>query len=111
MMAYLRGENPFGRRHRGKSIGYKTFGTGSQYNVLFGMLMLPILAAVSKPRIFEIGLGCGMPGGPGQSVEVWHELYPSMTLWVAEYEKDCAIKWYKDLRWKRSGEANSFGIR
>ena len=38
------------------------------------MLMLPILSTVKRPKVLEIGLGCGMPDGPGESVDVGVEL-------------------------------------
>ncbi|KAH8071710.1 hypothetical protein JL721_4212 [Aureococcus anophagefferens] len=76
-------------RRRSKGA-FATFGAASCMNGLFGMVLLPVLAHVPRPKILEIGLGCGMPDGPGESADVWHELFPrGLDLWVAEYDAPC----------------------
>ena len=51
-----------------------------------------------KPvRMFEIGLGCGMSAGPGNSVKLWKGYFKAMgvplQLYVFEYNEKCGRKW------------------
>ena len=65
------------RSARGGTGAFSTFGRTSVMNGVFGALLLPTLAHVARPKILEIGLGCGMPDGPGESADVWRALFPA----------------------------------
>jgi hypothetical protein len=41
-------------------------------------------------NFLEIGLGCGMPSGPGMSVKVWREYLPNARISMFEYDEKCA---------------------
>eukprot|EP00931_Biecheleriopsis_adriatica_P056671 TRINITY_DN33591_c0_g1_i1.p1 TRINITY_DN33591_c0_g1~~TRINITY_DN33591_c0_g1_i1.p1 ORF type:complete len:325 (+),score=46.30 TRINITY_DN33591_c0_g1_i1:49-1023(+) len=62
------------------------------YQTMYGMHLVPLFEASSASKLFEIGLGCGMSYGPGASVALWKELFPSVNLWEAEYNADCVQK-------------------
>jgi len=62
------------------------------YQTMYGMKLLPLMEASSGAKLFEIGLGCGMRGGPGASVGLWKSLFPSATLWEAEFDAECVQK-------------------
>ena len=58
---------------------------------IFGMFLIPVLAAEPRPKILQLGLGCGDPDGPGEAVELWHDLFPKiLEVWVAEGDAACA---------------------
>ena len=42
--------------------------------------------------MLEIGLGCNMGYGHGASTTLWRSLFPSATLWEAEYVARCVEK-------------------
>lgn len=66
--------------------------TVHQYEVMYGMFLVPLRFAAHRPKIMEIGLGCDMRYGPGASVQVWKSLLPKAELWEAEYDKACVDK-------------------
>lgn len=57
-----------------------------------------MFAGLQPTRILEVGLGCGMPNGPGESVAVWTAIFPAAHVWMAEYDEDCARKYNATLR-------------
>lgn len=44
-------------------------------------------------RLLEIGLGCGMLGGEGGSVELWERYLPRVELWILEFQAQCGRAW------------------
>jgi len=50
---------------------------------------------LETPRIWEIGLGCGMPIGTGGSAFLWRAMFPKGKIHIFEYSKDCAQAWAK----------------
>jgi hypothetical protein len=70
--------------------------TTHQYEVMYGIFLVPLRFAAHRPKIMEIGLGCDGPtfarDGPGASVKVWQSLLPQAELWEAEYDKSCVAK-------------------
>lgn len=52
---------------------------------------------VGQPiNILEIGLGCGMPYGPGASAHLWREYLGSRAnIHFIEYNQDCGEYWYE----------------
>jgi len=59
------------------------------YQIMYGMHLMPLMRANSRPKLFEIGLGCDMGYGPGASVFLWKALFPHADLWEAEYNAHC----------------------
>jgi len=50
-------------------------------------------------RVLEIGLGCGMPNGPGGSLRMWRTLIQEplvLDLHIMEFAEDCGKKFAKD---------------
>lgn len=46
--------------------------------------------------LLEIGLGCGMPYGPGASAYIWRDYFgPRANIHVIEYNQVCGEQWYK----------------
>ena len=41
-------------------------------------------------NFLEIGLGCGMPYGPGKSILVWQDYLPNALISILEYDEVCA---------------------
>ncbi|GKT44357.1 8-demethyl-8-(2-methoxy-alpha-L-rhamnosyl)-tetracenomycin-C 3'-O-methyltransferase [Colletotrichum spaethianum] len=44
-------------------------------------------------RMIEIGLGCGMPYGPGASYPIWTTYFPKIELNIVEYDERCGSAW------------------
>ncbi|GJC78813.1 8-demethyl-8-alpha-L-rhamnosyl tetracenomycin-C 2'-O-methyltransferase [Colletotrichum liriopes] len=44
-------------------------------------------------RMVEIGLGCGMPYGPGASYPIWTKYFPKIELYIVEYDENCGSAW------------------
>lgn len=55
------------------------------YEEMYGTFLLPYYAVHKKMKMLEIGLGCTVKWGPGESVALWKELFPEAELWEAEY--------------------------
>ncbi|EFQ33978.1 hard-surface induced protein 5 [Colletotrichum graminicola M1.001] len=43
--------------------------------------------------MIEIGLGCGMPYGPGASYPIWTTYFPNIQLNIVEYDETCGSAW------------------
>ena len=89
------------------------FGERGHLNGLLGTLLLPILGAATRPKIFQVGLGCRNPGGPGESVEVYHELFPrSLEVWAGEGDGACASRYRASdaTRWGTGAGANHTNV-
>jgi hypothetical protein len=55
----------------------------------------------SNVSLLEIGLGCGMPYGPGASANVWrHYLGPLANIYFLEFNRACGEDWYKRIGYK-----------
>ncbi len=52
--------------------------------------------AKTPPRIFEIGLGCFMPHGPGGSANVWRSIFKFGDIHVFEYQRECGRQWEQE---------------
>ena len=76
-----------------KLIGLK-YGTDKvtthHYEHLYGQVLGPYLN--TEMNFLEIGLGCGMPYGPGKSIPIWKELLPKANISILEYDAECASK-------------------
>jgi len=66
--------------------------TTHTYEVMYGVLLLPTMRSSNAPKLFEIGLGCPMHYGPGASVALWKVLFPTATIWEAEYDSACVVR-------------------
>eukprot|EP00607_Mallomonas_marina_P000186 CAMPEP_0182427976 /NCGR_PEP_ID=MMETSP1167-20130531/20929_1 /TAXON_ID=2988 /ORGANISM="Mallomonas Sp, Strain CCMP3275" /LENGTH=156 /DNA_ID=CAMNT_0024610587 /DNA_START=206 /DNA_END=673 /DNA_ORIENTATION=- len=45
-----------------------------------------------RVKMLEVGLGCGMPYGPGESIPVWQYIFggsDTLELWVTDIDKNC----------------------
>ena len=62
--------------------------TTHHYEYVYGQLVGPIRN--EKLNFLEIGLGCGMPYGPGKSIPVWKEFMPNANISVLEFNEVCA---------------------
>ena len=58
------------------------------YEYVYGQLLGPI--RFDQVNLLEIGLGCGMPYGPGKSIPVWKEFLPNARVSILEYDEKCA---------------------
>ena len=63
--------------------------TTHRYQVMYGTFLLPFLQASPQAKMLEIGLGCGMVAGAGASAKLWLKLFPTLDLWMADYEASC----------------------
>lgn len=62
-------------------------------------LYLPSLR--HKPvKMLEIGLGCGMPYGPGKSLDLWDRYltHPNSSIFFIEYDEVCAKEWENKIK-------------
>jgi hypothetical protein len=59
------------------------------YEYVYGQLLSHIRFN-SELNFLEIGLGCGMPYGPGKSIPVWREYLPNARISMFEYDERCA---------------------
>ena len=71
-------------------------GVGHYYELIYGIFMMPLLAATTGGdglRILEIGLGCNYFGKKhrthAKSARLWRSLAPRATIWAAEYDARC----------------------
>jgi hypothetical protein len=72
-----------------------------RYEFLYHAVLAPIARRVCEDRaplrMLEIGLGCGMPQGPGGGVAVFRALLPPpavhLDLHVFEFGASCALDW------------------
>jgi len=51
---------------------------------------------LETPRIWEIGLGCGMSLGTGGSAFLWRAMFPKGKIHIFEYDKSCGQAWAKE---------------
>jgi hypothetical protein len=93
-----------------KSIVHKRYNAGENHNYQhmyykYFMQLVHGKCDASLPdqdrtvRILEIGLGCGMPRGPGGGVEMFHALIKPpliLDLHVMEYDQACGEQWQAD---------------
>lgn len=59
------------------------------YQEMYGHFLLPYYASHSKMKMLEIGLGCTVKWGAGESVSLWRTLFPNADLWEAEFDAEC----------------------
>ncbi len=46
------------------------------YQMMYGMLLVPLIRKSARVKMLEIGLGCDVGGGPGKSAMLWRNLLP-----------------------------------
>jgi hypothetical protein len=58
-------------------------------------LHLARFQSYKKVKLLEIGLGCDMQYGPGESLKIWLDFFKDveLDLHFLEYNEECAIKW------------------
>ena len=62
--------------------------TTHHYEYVYGQLIGPI--RYENLNFLEIGIGCGMPYGPGKSIPVWNEFMPNANISILEFNEACA---------------------
>ena len=62
------------------------------YELMYGMFLMPLRFVRPAPKVLEIGLGCNMHYGAGASAKVWREALPEAELWFADVDDDCVQK-------------------
>jgi hypothetical protein len=70
-------------KHGTDKVGYHNF----EYT--YGQLLSHIRFG-NELNFLEIGLGCGMPYGPGKSIPVWREYLPNARISIFEFDEKCA---------------------
>jgi len=70
-------------KHGTDKVGYHN------YEYVYGQLLGPMRYG-NEINFLEIGLGCGMPYGPGKSIPVWQEYLPNALISILEYDEKCA---------------------
>ncbi|CAF3945378.1 unnamed protein product, partial [Adineta steineri] len=77
------------------SLTYKTDKvTTHHYEILYEKYLSKYVG--SNIILLEIGLGCGMPYGPGASAYVWRQyLGPLANIYFLEFDRRCGEEWYK----------------
>ncbi|CAF1061583.1 unnamed protein product [Adineta steineri] len=77
------------------SLTYKTDKvTTHHYDILYEKYLSKYVG--SNVILLEIGLGCGMPYGPGASAYVWrYYLGPLANIYFLEFDRRCGEEWYK----------------
>jgi hypothetical protein len=57
--------------------------------------------AHSEVKLLEIGLGCGLPSGPGASALIWPKVFPNGEFWFADIDKQCVEEyWNSNMPWR-----------
>jgi len=77
-------------KHGTDKVGYHN------YEYVYGQLLGP-MRFNSELNFLEIGLGCGMPYGPGKSIPVWQEYLPNALISILEYDETCARPFEKEV--------------
>ena len=70
-------------KHGTDKVGYHN------YEYVYGQLLGPMRFS-NELNFLEIGLGCGMPYGPGKSIPVWQDYLPNALISILEYDEKCA---------------------
>lgn len=65
------------------------------YDGIYSLYLSPFRA--TPVRMLEIGLGCGMPNGPGRSIPLWRRFLPCAELHMIEFREECAEKFRGEL--------------
>ena len=67
------------------------------YDYMYEKYLSPLLSSQRKVKFLEIGLGCDMKYGPGESLKVWKKYFECLgdnfELHFMEYDAKCATKW------------------
>ena len=72
---------------------------GHTYQMMYGMLLIPLIRKSARIKMLEIGLGCDVGGGPGKSAALWRNLLPkSAELWMADTNEVCVRKHQAKLK-------------
>jgi len=72
---------------------------GHTYQMMYGMLLIPLIRKSARVKMLEIGLGCDVGGGPGKSAALWRNLLPkSAELWMADTNEVCVRKHQAKLK-------------
>ena len=71
--------------------------TTHKYDVMYGMLLYPIVRFAKHSdqivKLLEIGLGCDMNYGPGRSAAMWQHLFgKNGEIWEADIDASCVSK-------------------
>jgi len=66
------------------------------YQIMYGQFLLPFYKRKPNMKFLEVGLGCGMPYGPGASVALWRKLIPKAEIWEADSDTQCVKQARKD---------------
>lgn len=67
------------------------------YEKAYWRVLHPFFFLTPSPRILELGLGCGMPGGPGGSALTWESIFPLSNISFLEYDRKCGEKWFASI--------------
>lgn len=64
------------------------------YGPLYERYLSPFLKK-GEIKLLEVGLGCGMQYGPGESLKIWRDYFKDikLDLHFLEYNKECMDKW------------------
>ena len=65
--------------------------TAHRYDLLYDEFFSPAQIRRTK-KILEIGLGCNMDYGPGESAIIWPRLFPDAKVYFIEYNSKCVEK-------------------
>lgn len=63
-----------------------------QYQIMYGIFLMPLATSPNPVKMLEIGLGCDMHYEPGASATLWPKLLPNAEIWMAEYDADCVAE-------------------
>ena len=78
------------------------------YEYLYGINLGPIREETIN--LLEIGLGCGMPYGPGKSITLWREFFPNATISILEFDKNCAEPFRSQVKNLYTGDQSDFNV-
>ncbi|KAL1496338.1 hypothetical protein AB1Y20_016294 [Prymnesium parvum] len=86
------------------------------YELMYGLFLLPLRSVRPPPKILEIGLGCNMRYGAGASARLWRRIFPEAELWFADVDAACVEKHMHSLREQRihalvGSQANASTLR
>jgi len=82
--------------------------TTHHYEYVYGQLIGPI--RYENINFLEIGLGCGMPYGPGKSIPVWKEFMPNANISILEFNEACAKPFETQVKHVFTGDQSDLSL-
>ena len=82
--------------------------TTHHYEYMYGQILGPL--RMKRLNFLEIGLGCGMPYGPGKSIPLWKEFMPNANISILEYNEKCASPFKSQVEKLFTGDQSDLNL-